>query len=60
MGGGRRRARTRWSSKWTPQNPDKDLDALDIPLPKLTRRFQREFKDLDELDPASFGNRACR
>jgi type III restriction enzyme len=36
--------------------PDKDLDALDIALPRLTRRFSREFKDLDELDPASFGN----
>ena len=36
--------------------PDKDLDALDIALPRLTRRFNREFKDLDELDPASFGN----
>jgi len=38
------------------ENPDKDLDALDIELPKLTRRFQREFKNLDELDPAGFGN----
>ncbi len=36
--------------------PDKDLDALDIALPRLTRRFNREFKDLGELDPASFGN----
>lgn len=36
--------------------PDKDLDALDIALPRLSRRFNREFKDLDELDPASFGN----
>ena len=35
---------------------DKDLDALDIALPRLTRRFNREFKDLAELDPASFGN----
>src|ERR1017187_10445675 len=35
---------------------DKDLDALDIALPRLTRRFSREFKDLDELDPSSFGN----
>jgi type III restriction enzyme len=36
--------------------PDKDLDALDIALPRLTRRFNREFKDLGELDPAAFGN----
>jgi len=38
------------------QNPDKDLDKLDIPLPKLTRRFNRDFKSLDALDPAAFGN----
>jgi type III restriction enzyme len=35
---------------------DKDLDALDIALPRLSRRFNREFKDLADLDPASFGN----
>ena len=34
----------------------KNLDALDIPLPKLTRRFQREFKNLDALDPSTFAN----
>ena len=39
------------------ENEDKDLDALDIALPKLSRRYQREFKDLDALDPAAFGNR---
>lgn len=38
-------------------NPDKDIDALDIPLPRLTRRYSREFKDLDALDPARLGNR---
>ena len=37
-------------------NADKDLEALDIELPRLTRRFNREFKDLDALDPASLGN----
>jgi len=37
-------------------NPDKDLDALDIALPRLSRRFQREFKDLHALDPAALGN----
>ena len=36
--------------------PDKDIDALDIALPRLTRRFNREFRDLAELDPAAFGN----
>jgi type III restriction enzyme len=39
------------------ENPDKNLDDLDIPLPKLTRRFQRDFKDLDALDAAALGNR---
>ena len=39
------------------ENPDKNLDALDIPLPKLTRRFHRDFKDLDALDPAALGNK---
>lgn len=32
-------------------NEDKDLDQLDIVLPKLSRRFNREYKDLSELDP---------
>jgi type III restriction enzyme len=36
--------------------PEKDIEALDIALPRLTRRFNREFKDLAELDPGSFGN----
>ena len=35
---------------------DKDIEALDIALPRLTRRFNREFKDLSELDPSKFGN----
>lgn len=39
------------------ENPDKNLEDLDIPLPKLTRRFQRDFKDLDALNPATLGNR---
>ena len=34
----------------------KDIDALDIALPRLSRRFNREFKDLGELDPSTFGN----
>ncbi|MEO6307964.1 MAG: DEAD/DEAH box helicase family protein [Nitrospiraceae bacterium] len=38
-------------------NPDKNLDELDIPLPKLSRRFHRDFKDLDTLDPTALGNR---
>ncbi|MEI8206120.1 MAG: DEAD/DEAH box helicase family protein [Kiritimatiellales bacterium] len=38
-------------------NEAKDMDALDIPIPKLTRRFQREFKNLDDLDPSALGNK---
>jgi type III restriction enzyme len=38
-------------------NPDKNLDALDIAIPKLTRRYQRDYKDLDALDPAGLGNK---
>jgi len=35
---------------------DKDIDALDISLPRLTRRYSREFKNLEGLDPATLGN----
>ncbi len=38
------------------ENEGKNLDELDIPLPRLSRRFQREFKNLDALNPATFGN----
>lgn len=38
------------------QDADKDIDALDIELPKLARRFSREFKNLDALDLAQLGN----
>lgn len=34
----------------------KDIQALDIPLPRLTRRYQREYKNLDALEPGKFGN----
>jgi type III restriction enzyme len=37
-------------------NPDKVIEALDIAIPRLARRFHREFKELDALDPAAFGN----
>ncbi|MBC7843794.1 MAG: DEAD/DEAH box helicase family protein [Gemmatimonadaceae bacterium] len=37
-------------------NEDKDLEALDIALPKLARRFQREFTNLDRLDASTFGS----
>lgn len=38
-------------------NPEKDLDQLDIPIPRMARRFQREYKDLALLDPAAFYNK---
>ncbi len=37
-------------------NEDKNLDELDIPIPRLTRRYHREYKNLEALDPASFKN----
>jgi type III restriction enzyme len=40
------------------ENDDKNLDDLDIPLPKLSRRYQREFKNLEGIDPAKLGNQA--
>jgi type III restriction enzyme len=39
------------------ENTDKNLADLEIPIPKLTRRFQRDFKDLHDLDPAALGNK---
>jgi type III restriction enzyme len=36
------------------ENTKKDIDALDIELPVLTPRIQREFKNLNDLDIKSF------
>ncbi len=38
-------------------NADKNLSDLEISIPRLSRRFQRDFKDLNDLDPAELGNR---
>ncbi len=38
------------------ENEEKNIEDLDIPLPKLTRKYQREFKNLEELNPAAFDN----
>ncbi len=35
------------------ENPDKNLDALDIEVPILTPRLVREYKRISELDPAT-------
>ena len=37
------------------ENPDKDIDALDIVIPKLSRRFNREYRDLADLEPLVLG-----
>jgi type III restriction enzyme len=51
MGGGARRTDS-LIVEVDEENPEKDLDALDIPIPKLSRRFQREYRDLASLDEA--------
>src|SRR5579885_2594780 len=38
-------------------NKSKDLAALDIELPRLTARIEREYKNLAALDPTSFANK---
>src|SRR5690606_21840707 len=38
------------------ENPNKDLDALDIPIPQMSPRIYREFKNLEHIDVALFKN----
>ena len=38
------------------EDPDKDLDALDIEIPVLTPRIYREYKNLGHLDVSSFSH----
>jgi type III restriction enzyme len=38
------------------EDKKKDLEKLDIEIPKLTPRIYREYKNLSELDVTSFGN----
>lgn len=38
------------------ESSTKDLATLDIPLPRLSRRFHRDFKDLVALDPSALDN----
>ncbi|MBA2279606.1 DEAD/DEAH box helicase family protein [Candidatus Saccharibacteria bacterium] len=38
-------------------NPKKDIEKLDIEIPVMTPRIQREYKNLAELDVAKFGNK---
>jgi type III restriction enzyme len=37
-------------------NPKKDIDKLDIEIPVMSPRIQREYKNLANLDVSSFGN----
>ncbi|GAA4090754.1 DEAD/DEAH box helicase family protein [Mucilaginibacter panaciglaebae] len=37
-------------------NPDKDMDKLDIPIPQMSPRFYREFKNLELIDVSNFKN----
>ncbi|MFA6136438.1 MAG: DEAD/DEAH box helicase family protein [Candidatus Paceibacterota bacterium] len=37
-------------------NPGKDITKLDIEIPVMTPRIQREYKNLAELDVSTFGN----
>jgi type III restriction enzyme len=38
------------------ENPNKDLDALDIPIPQMSPRYYREFKNLELIDVSIFKN----
>jgi type III restriction enzyme len=38
------------------ENTHKDIEALDIELPRLTARIEREYKNLDLIDPRAFEN----
>lgn len=38
------------------ENPNKDLDALDIPIPQMSPRIYREFKNLELIDVGKFNN----
>jgi len=38
------------------ENTNKDLDALDIPIPQMSPRIYREFKNLEFIDVSKFKN----
>jgi len=38
------------------ENPNKNLDDLDIPIPQMSPRFYREFKNLELIDVGEFTN----
>lgn len=42
------------------ENSSKDLDALDIPIPQMSPRIYREFKNLELIDVGTFNNKKVR
>ncbi len=42
------------------ENPKKDIEKLDIEIPVLSPRIQREYKNLAELDVSRFGNKKVK
>lgn len=38
------------------ENPNKEIDALDIPIPMMSPRIFREFKNLELIDVSKFNN----
>ena len=41
-------------------NPKKDIEKLDIEIPVMSPRIQREYKNLADLDVSSFGNKKVK
>jgi len=41
-------------------NPKKDIEKLDIEIPVMSPRIQREYKNLAELDVSKFGNKKVK
>ena len=39
------------------ENPKKDIEKLDIEIPAMSPRIQREYKNLGDLDVSKFGNK---
>ena len=42
------------------ENPKKDIEKLDIEIPVMSPRIQREYKNLAKLDVATFGNKKVK
>ncbi len=42
------------------ENPKKDIEKLDIEIPVMSPRIQREYKNLAKLDVSTFGNKKVK